>query len=185
MNENVPKWILIHTSDVLTSVLKDQLSSINKYHQWRGFPKSFTGYYIGYHALVSNGKLYRTREDTEEGSHCNQQDNGVSLNFQSLGICIAGDHDLETVSPQDLALLKKQVQEWQEKYNIPPERVVAHRKFTPWKTCPGTLLTDEWIKGLTIKKDSEQQKKIEEITKKIGLLNRLVELYRELLTIKK
>lgn len=148
MLKNEPKWILIHTSDYPRSKLYNQLTTCDGWHKDRDFPKSSVGYYIGYHVLITGEKIYQTRLDTDEGAHCNQKVDGVSLNFQSLGVCIGFDGDIEPLTSMEYALLQKQVWEWQDKYKIPNENVKFHRFFATDKTCPGFLIKDSWLTQL-------------------------------------
>lgn len=144
--KNTPSYILIHCSDVRTGDMREQLYAIDRYHKERDFPKSRLGWYVGYHGIVQNGVFIRTREDDEIGAHCNQLANGMSVNFQSLGICWAGDGDVEFPDEYDKRAIVFQVEKWMKQYGIPLERVVFHREFTPWKTCPGTLITRSWVR---------------------------------------
>ena len=146
--KNLPKFILIHGTDYAKSVLSDQFIACNGWHKDRGFPVSSFGYFIGYHRLITGRKNYQARLDEDEGAHCNQQVNGLSLNFQSLGVCVGGDFDIEQMDVLEYALLQKQVWEWQDQYSITNEYVKHHRFFTPWKTCPGSLISDAWLRTL-------------------------------------
>ena len=149
MMKNTPKKILIHCSDVSYKTIPDQFKSVNAYHRdERGFPVSSLGIYVGYHRFITGGKNYKCREDSDEGAHCNQLLDGVSLNFQSLGVCIGFDGDVEYPSADEYALLRKQVHDWQDRYNIADSNVEFHRTYTPWKTCPGKLIGNEWLKNL-------------------------------------
>ena len=145
---NEPKAIIVHCTDYSYRLLPDQLKACDGWHRDRGFPVSRLGYFIGYHRLITNDKCYKTREDSEEGAHCNQQENGVSMNFQSLGVCIGFDGDVEFPTPKQYALLQKQIFEWQDTYKIPNERVFFHRHFATEKSCPGSLITNQWLKDL-------------------------------------
>jgi len=147
-NMNIPTMIVLHSSDVRKSIQPAQFNSINNYHKEQGFPVSSLGIYVGYHALIEQGKVIECRLPTDEGAHCNQQKNGKSINFQSLGACVSGDYDVEKMSPEDYDALRQQVWAWQAKYNIPNSEVYFHRHFNTLKTCAGLLLTDEWLKGL-------------------------------------
>lgn len=70
------------------------------------------------------------------------------MNFQSLGVCVGFNGDIEMVRPTEYALLQKQVWDWQDFYKIPNENVYFHRYFATQKTCPGSLITDQWLKDL-------------------------------------
>lgn len=183
VNTNKPKYIIIHCSDVSWTALRDQFNSINAYHRDdRGFPRSSLGYFVGYQRLVTGGRNYQARIDTEEGAHCNQVLEGVSMNFQSLGICFGGDGDIEYPHPDDYVLLKEQVQLWQRMYAIPNQNVFYHRHFAKEKTCAGSMLGDEWMARLLStdvpapKTPEQQENQIAILLKKISLLQRVVEL---------
>ena len=145
MNKNNPKWIILHTTDYPRSKLYDQYTACNGWHKDRDFPKSSIGLYTGYHRLITGEKNYQCRFDTDEGAHCNQQVDGVSLNFQSLGVCVGFDGDIEPLTAMEYALLQKQVWDWQDEWKIPNEKVKFHRYFATDKTCPGSLINDAWL----------------------------------------
>ena len=162
---NKPSSIIIHCSDLPESIF-DQFGGINRYHRdERLFPISSLGIHVGYHRLVTGDKVYLCRQDNEEGAHCNQTLNGVSMNFQSLGICWGGDGDIELPSKTHYQLLQKTIWGWQDKYNIPNTSVYFHRSFAHDKTCPGSQLTNEWLAALLTrpvkqeKPDSQRKKK--------------------------
>lgn len=151
MNSNTPKYILIHCSDDSYRNCSDQLQKIDSYHRERGFPKSSLNYWVGYHYLITDDKEYKCRADTDEGAHCNQHQDGISMNFQSIGVCWGGDGDIEYPTPIQYGLLQKRVWALQDKYNIPDERVKFHRDYATSKTCPGSLLDKQWLATLLIR----------------------------------
>lgn len=179
---NVPKFVVIHTTDYSYRLLSDQFLACNGWHKDRDFPLSSLNYYIGYHRLITGDKNYQARFDTEIGAHCNQQENGLSVNFQSLGIAVGFDGDIEQMTGIQYDLLQKQVWEWQDQYLIPNENVRFHRYWARDKTCPGSLITQQWLKDLlvrplpaqTIKPESLTcLAKIEELETKVGWFERL------------
>lgn len=187
---NQPIKILIHATDTSQAVGKDQYNSVNSYHKSLDFPRSKTGSYVGYHRLITGGKNYKCREDDEIGAHCNSTtEDGKSLNVQSLGVCVGFDGDIEYMTPEHYELLKTQVTDWQEKYNIPDSEVYFHRDFNLNKTCPGTLLGKEWLYQLLKKtpniKPKEQCEKqeaiIKELKEQVGVFNKILLLLMELL----
>lgn len=180
---NEPKYIIIHCSDVSRLAASDQFKSIDNYHKGQYFPISSLGYYVGYHSLITGGKNYKCRLDSDVGAHCNQQIEGKSLNFQSLGVCIGFDGDVEYPDGTQYKLLQDQVWTWQKQYNIPNDRVKLHREFATSKTCPGSLITKEWLAGLLaypqpVTKPVEQCIKQENIIKeqesKISILQSII-----------
>ena len=190
--KNNPTWILIHCSDYPLSKMFDQFLSINQWHKERGFPLSRAGWYVGYQKVVTGDKLYTAREDDEVGAHCNQHQDGLSMNFQSLGICVGFDGDVELPSSMQYALLQKQVWDWQDKYKIPNDHVQFHRHWAVDKTCPGSLITSKWLTELLKRPQVvevppkpistsciAQEKIIEDQKKEIWFLKTLIEnLYR-------
>lgn len=159
--ENQPKFLVLHCSDVSYTKIKDQFNSINNYHRdVRDFYESKThkGIFIGYHYLYTGGKEYICKDDNEVGCHCNQGYDGInvypagtqgklSVNYQSIGLCLGFDGDIEMPPVIEYGLLQKRVWELQDKYNIPDSKVFFHRKFIN-KTCPGELITQNWLDTL-------------------------------------
>lgn len=177
---NNPKYIIIHCTDTSYTKSFDQLDAVNQYHKEREFSKSSLGYYVGYHNLITGDTNHVCRLETDEGSHCNQVVNGLSINFQSLGICIGFDGDIEMPTDIQYKLLQEKIWAWQDKYNIPNEMVKFHRDFKPEKTCPGSLITNEWLKKLLSRPSSiPTEKCIDErefnaLKSKIGLYEALI-----------
>lgn len=146
--KNIPKYIILHTTDYSYRNLKDQFLACNGWHRDRDFPLSSLGYFIGYHRFITDGKNYKAREDDEIGAHCNQQVDGLTMNLQSLGIVCGFDGDIEMMLPEDYKLFQQQVWNWQDQYGIPPSKVRFHRYYAKDKTCPGSLITDQWLADL-------------------------------------
>lgn len=142
---NNPKYIIVHCTDASYRTNKNQFGMVEAYHKSEDFPKSSLGYHVGYHRLITGGLNYKCRLDTDVGAHCNNVVNGLSLNFQSLGVCIGFDGDVEMPTATDTALMVAQIKEWQMAYDIPNSRVMFHRDFKKEKTCPGSLITRAWL----------------------------------------
>jgi hypothetical protein len=99
---------------------------------------------VGYHYLITGEREYKCRADTDVGAHCNQGYDGKtvyqpgtydstkikSMNYQSIGICVGFDGDIEYPTPIQYGLLQKRIWALQDKYNIPNENVKFHRFFT-------------------------------------------------------
>lgn len=177
-----PSFILIHCTD-LKSDIKNQLQRVNQYHKEQDFPFSRKGWWVGYHAFLENGVITYTRLESELGAHCNTIYEGKSMNEQSLGICVAFDGDVEHIPEINLQPLKDLIKQWQHAYSIPDENVRYHRHFNRGKSCPGNLITDDWLKAFLkeVPKPAEQEEKQKEILRqKISLLTQLLSLWTTL-----
>ena len=186
MTENKPEFILIHCSDVSYKEMPNQFWAINRWHKEREFPVSSLGYYVGYHRLSSGGIEYKAREDREVGAHCNQIANGKSdsFNFYSLGYCLAFDGDIEYPPQKDVDNMIRTIRGWQQLYAIPLERVIFHRKPTPRKTCPGSLIPDDYFSRMLAPvphKEPDQKEKQENIKRLSSILDQLRALYERLM----
>ena len=179
---NNPLFVLVHCSAVSYKKAPLQFWAVNRYHKQRKFPLSSLGYHGGYHFFYEkNGKELRYRQDYEVGAHCNQKHNGVSLNMQSIGLCWAGNGDIELPTPKQVEAIKNRIKKLVNMYKIPIDNVhiVPHRKFTPWKSCYGTLLSDDWAYRLVKQKEplvyeTEAEKEIVALHKKIDIIKQII-----------
>lgn len=184
MTFNKPKYIVLHTSDLSYQTHPHQLLPINEYHRdVRKFPESTLGYHVGYHRLYTSGTRYITRRYDEEGAHCNDVVNGLSMNFQSVGLCIGFDGDIEAPPEKELNLMIEDIKWLMYFYNIPRENIKLHRDFNKGKTCPGLLLPDNWgqlllQRGVKPAEELSKQKQLEDIAKRISYLRYLLELLK-------
>ncbi len=91
---------------------------------------------IGYHfGIELVGDYYETlagREMTEAGAHC------PGMNEKSLGICVIGNFDLNSVPEAQMTVLIKVVRSLQVIFKITRDRVAQHHKYASYKSCPGT-----------------------------------------------
>lgn len=125
-------FIIFHHS--LTPRDRTTFSAVNNYHQEKFNFLSEIGFYIGYHYFIdAAGKIYQGRKDEEAGAHCKEADK----NFDSIGICMAGNFDIELPSPAQLGSLKKLTAELMGKHGIPLNKLKFHRDYAKYKTCPG------------------------------------------------
>jgi N-acetylmuramoyl-L-alanine amidase len=143
---NTPQNIIVHHSVTPKDLPMGQTeNSFNNNHKARGFPRSSLGWYIGYHYVIfGNGMLKQYRKDNETGAHCKEQ----SMNFRSLGICLAGNFDNEAPNPAQVNALQSFLHEKTKQYGIPKERIYPHRKFATYKSCYGSRLSDDWARNL-------------------------------------
>jgi N-acetyl-anhydromuramyl-L-alanine amidase AmpD len=110
---------------------------------------------IGYHFFINGqGILNLGRPVNYVGSHCS----AGSMNFKSLGICLAGNFEVEKPSEGQLKMLESILRELMNKYKIPIDNLLGHCEVPGAKTlCPGKNLL-EWLKNYR-----EQQKRSSDI----------------------
>jgi hypothetical protein len=95
-----------------------------------GWPK------VGYHKVVQqNGQVFLGREDFETGIHT------VNHNAHSLGICLCGDFNTQSVSLAQWYALVEVVARWCKKHDIVPSAstVVGHKDKQATKTIDGVV----------------------------------------------
>lgn len=135
-NKNTPTKIIVHHS--ATSTPNPQFLDINEWHRLREFPKSSLGYFVGYHYVIEkNGDLKQARQDVEEGAHT------IGENTSSIGICLVGNFDEETPTPQQISALGQLLLVICDTYKIPMAQIFPHRHFAN-KSCYGKKLCNEW-----------------------------------------
>lgn len=133
------KYIIIHHSAVLREKNSEQFNAINDYHKSKGWGA------IGYHFLIEpNGKIRIGRIETQSGAHC------IGRNFDSLGICLSGNFDIEKPMTEQELSLRFMLVHLLKKY--PNAQIKYHRDFAN-KTCPGKLISDNWAKNLISNKN--------------------------------
>ena len=144
----IPQRIIWHHSADNTDV--HQFNKINQYHSSLAFPRSSLGYYVGYHWVVEqDGSVKQARQENEIGAH----DSGE--NFNSIGICLAGNFNLRypsELATASAALLVKQIRS---RWPIPVTRIEPHR-WDDNTSCPGQLLKDNWLVNEYLKREGSQ-----------------------------
>ena len=135
---NTPKFLIVH-HEASPFALRDNVKrfdAVDDYHTSKGWGG------IGYHYFIErDGEVKQGRQDNAEGAHT------IGKNTESLGICMAGNMDLQMPSSAQVKSLKTLVQQKMKEYLIFPSNVVGHRKYAN-KSCPGKLLSDQWIADL-------------------------------------
>ena len=151
--ENKPLYtILHHTGD--TSLLP-QLRKVDEWHRYRFGMFSKLGYWIGYHYFIErDGSLTQTRADNEEGAHTKGK------NSESLGICLAGNFDIQRPTEAQIRALNKLLHDIEIVYSPAEFPLYHHSKFSDTH-CPGAYFTtDGW--------------KIHSLQRKLNYLQRLL-----------
>ncbi len=131
----VPVRIIFHhTADASKS---NQFDKVNAYHKTRDFPFSRLGFYVGYHYFIErDGSIRQAREEDEIGAH----DQGENLN--SIGVCFAGNFDIEYPTEQQWTAYAKIIGEIRARHPIPINRIEPHR-LDDATSCPGKNVPDD------------------------------------------
>lgn len=136
------KYILLHHS--ATARDTTCFEAVNEYHKKKWNLISRLGCYIGYQYFISSkGKVFQGRVDSEAGIHCKQK----NMNFESIGICLAGNFDKEQPTQEQLKALEVLLRRLIKKYSIPLENLKFHRDFAR-KSCPGKNITANFFQDL-------------------------------------
>jgi N-acetylmuramoyl-L-alanine amidase len=137
--------ILLHHSGVSRELNNEQFDAINGYHERLGWGM------IGYQYVIEpNGDIKKGRHENQRGAHCYQED----MNIKSIGICLTGNFDIEKPTIQQLESLKILLKDLMNRHSILKEKVEPHRKYATYKSCPGTLFTDNLIKSLFMRNNN-------------------------------
>ena len=140
---NTPDKIIVHHSTSLIAMHQAHL--IDGWHEKRDFPKSQLGFFIGYHYVIEkDGTVLQARLVTEGGAHT------VGQNFSSIGICLAGNFDIElpTVAQERslAALIDDEIGRW----HLDSAAIYPHRAFAK-KDCYGTRLSNDWARDVFLR----------------------------------
>lgn len=167
---NDPFYIVIHHSTTKDHVVHNNAEAIKRYHmsyaidgvivskkvfmekKTAGIGKYFKHPWndIGYHFVIEkiDGEIVtkRGRNVDTVGAHAyqkmpNRSGNMVSVNAQSIGICIVGNYDKYELAIEYRQALVKQIAFLLVHNNIPINNVIGHREIRGVvKTCPGKLI---------------------------------------------
>jgi N-acetylmuramoyl-L-alanine amidase len=115
--------------------------AIERYHMvdngWRD---------VGYHALIelvadpheyglAAYQAFMGRPVTQVAAACREG----NMNERALHVCVVGNYDIAAPSEEMLTrLVARVLRPWMDEYGIPPERIIAHRDYATYKTCPGS-----------------------------------------------
>jgi N-acetylmuramoyl-L-alanine amidase len=103
------------------------------------------GYHFGVELIEEAYQLREGRSLSTPGAHCKEG----SMNRQSIGICCVGNFDPAPPPELQLVCLRKLVVDLQNQFAIPSSRIVLHREYATYKTCPGKLFPiEEFLSSL-------------------------------------
>lgn len=128
------QYLIVHQT--ATPREETTFEGIKRYHVSLGWGN------IAYHYFIDGqGKLRKGRNEGSAGTHT-RADN---MNFKSLGICLAGNFNLEEPTTAQLKALEQILNSLSIKYKISKESIFGHREVPYAATeCPGDHLLD-WL----------------------------------------
>lgn len=108
------------------------------------------GYHFGIEMVESGGRHYlevlRGRPLSMPGAHCREG----GMNRLAIGVCLVGDYDDAAPSDDRVGLLVSLVRDLTAVFTIPPENIVAHRDYAPYKTCPGSAFDLDRVRKMIL-----------------------------------
>ena len=157
------KFIIVHHS--ATPRDKTTFESIKKYHvEVRKF------WDIGYHwVILGDSTLKQGRSEEYIGAHAK------GVNFESVGVCVVGNFEIEQPTRQQLETLELVLNQLMRKYNVSPVNVLGHRDVAN-TLCPGKNLY-EWLKDWKKRQILNNSNYLDEI---INLLKEVLKRLEEL-----
>jgi N-acetylmuramoyl-L-alanine amidase len=109
-------------------------SAIRRYHiEENGWAD--VAYHYGIEIVGNDWVIVTGRAEDVTGAHCVEQ----GMNRKSLAICMIGNFDLVPPHPRSLDLLATLCTGLCHKYDLTPDKIVPHRQFATYKTCPGKM----------------------------------------------
>jgi N-acetyl-anhydromuramyl-L-alanine amidase AmpD len=105
--------------------------------------------------MEADGMLMRGRHESEVGAHCKEE----NMNYQSLGLCLTGNFDVEEPTKKQLNTLRELITYLRNKYDISRQNVKFHRDFATYKTCPGRLFTNKILNKCMSMRELKRDKK--------------------------
>jgi len=171
--DNFPEYLIIHHGGGTDTepLLDTSHHTANIMESWH-LSKGWEG--LGYHLVIhEDGEVWKGRPEHYHGSHAR------GYNTKSIGICLSGNFDAKLPTDEQVEALRKLLLDLSEKYGIPKENIVPHRKFAN-KTCYGKLLDDDWASSLLIEKEDDQVTKFKkEIADQQVIIDTLIDIIRK------
>lgn len=115
--------------------------AIRRYHKetmgWKD-----VGYHLGVELAGSHYEALVGRSLFEDGAHCKQGE----MNRKAIGICLVGNFDKATPPAAQMEVLRDRLLlPLMRGFDIPPSKIVFHREYASYKSCPGTMLTKTYL----------------------------------------
>lgn len=168
LNPKDIRFLIIHHTG--TSRDRTTFEAIKRNHIVKGFLD------VGYHYLITaDGILHKGRDEGFVGVHARALSNGISMNRQSLGICLTGNFEVETPTDNQIATLEGILNDKRAEYGVVRTNVLGHFEIPHATACPGRNLMPfirTYRAGQSQSKD--RQKLINSIKQKIESLKKRI-----------
>lgn len=133
---NTPRKIIVHHTASINP--EAQFSLVDGWHKDREFLLSSLGFYVGYHYFIEkDGNLRTAKRETEVGCHT------IGQNESSIGVCLAGNFDVEDPTPEQIATLGDLLTSLCSRYLFTEDDIYPHRAFSNTH-CFGSKLSAHW-----------------------------------------
>ena len=121
--------IVLHHTGSPKDTTPDQ---VREWHMARNFPGGF-GYHHYFYWVDGQITYYYGRPEAMAGVHCK------GMNSHSIGFCIAGHYDHETLTESEIDFITEKLAEIRYRNNIGSDMIDPHNKWRP-TACPGQYL---------------------------------------------
>jgi len=169
------RYLALHESAV-SRFGPNQLRAVNEYHKQKFAMQAKSGWWIGYNDFIdTDASITHIRDFGEETAAV------LGHNTDTISVCVAFNGDKELPSDAQLKTLRNYISKIKGTY--PDIEIVFHRDLQPNRTCPGALITQNYLKTVILNQwspewkdgdDLEKQRKIKELISQISLLQILV-----------
>ena len=174
----------IHNTGVSYSDVKNQLWAVNNYHRKKFNMKSSLGFYVSYNGFIDgDGTFTQTRLIGDEtaaivGHNCDKPQTCDTIHF-----CIAFNGDKEVLNQAQRKTLKRlykgdiKLRTLSLDFDITGLEDKFHRDLQFNRTCPGKLMTYDYIKDV-LKEDEPMSHKedLDNLQRKLTLIELLKKL---------
>lgn len=116
--------------------------AIRNYHKGLGWRD--IGYHFGLEMINSQAEILVGRPLLATGAHVKEE----NMNHRSIGICIVGNFDVVRPSINQIEKLAPFLAHLCKVFMLTPDRVIGHRNFAPYKSCPGKAFDLASLKSL-------------------------------------
>lgn len=137
ITREIDKIILHHAEDTVEQWERGEISCLfyKKMYEEKGWES-------GPHLFVATEGVWLFTDIDIQGRHSNEGNSG------SVGVEMVGNFDEKLPSGEVWENTKVVLKVLLKKFNLKPEDIHFHREYNPNKSCPGNIVTKEWISSM-------------------------------------